>query len=193
MLAERTVKDRLAALKPKDWEARVAKVTANLPPDDAARQKLIEERKAAFNTTMANATNGAAVFTQVCAVCHQVGGQGALVGPQLDGIGNRGLERLLEDILDPNCNVDHAFRSQIVVLQDGDVVSGLVRREEGAVLVMVDSTGKEVQITKANIATRRESESSLMPDNFGEAMTPEQLRDLLGFLLSQAIANAAGK
>jgi putative heme-binding domain-containing protein len=192
VLAERVVKDRLAATKPANWEARVAKLIANLPPADEARQKLIDERKAAFDRAKADKANGVAVFTQACAVCHQLGGQGALVGPQLDGIGNRGLERLLEDILDPNRNVDHAFRSQIVVLKDGDVVSGLVRREEGAVLVMADATGKELQIEKTKIASRRESESSLMPENFHEALTAEQLRDLVGYLLGSS-ANSVSR
>ena len=33
------------------------------------------------------------------------------IAPHLDGIGNRGLERLLEDVLDPNRNVDQLFRA----------------------------------------------------------------------------------
>ena len=37
-------------------------------------------------------------------------GKGAKVGPQLDGIGTRGLDRLMEDILDPNRNVDQTLR-----------------------------------------------------------------------------------
>jgi len=188
LLAMAGLRNRIQAANPRDWQARLARLTKDLPTDAAAKQKLIEERKAAFDSGQADKAVGATVFTQACAVCHQIGGQGALVGPQLDGIGNRGLERLLEDILDPNRNVDHAFRSQILVLKDGDVLSGLVRREEGAVLVLAEATGKEVQLEKAKIASRRDSESSLMPENFHEVLSAEQLRDLLAYLLDRSAA-----
>ena len=57
------------------------------------------------------------------------------IGPQLDGIGIRGLDRLLEDTLDPNRNVDQAFRATTLVLKNGQILSGLVLREEGAIVV----------------------------------------------------------
>ena len=59
---------------------------------------------------------GPKVFEKHCAVCHQLGGKGARVGPQLDGIGSRGLDRLMEDVLDPNRNVDQTFRVTNLVL-----------------------------------------------------------------------------
>jgi putative heme-binding domain-containing protein len=108
-----------------------------------------------------------------------------VVGPQLNGIGARGLERILEDILDPNRNVDVAFRSQILVLKDGDVLSGLFRREEGEVVILADSTGKEVTVQKRDIESRRESQTSLMPGNFGDIIPERDFQNLLAFLLSR--------
>jgi putative heme-binding domain-containing protein len=124
------------------------------------------------------------VFTKTCAVCHQIDGKGAVIGPQLDGAGNRGLERLVEDILDPNRNVDPAFRYSIVTLKNDTTITGLQRREEGETLVFADATGKEVTVAKKEIADRKESELSLMPANFGEALTDEQFYDLMAFLLA---------
>lgn len=106
------------------------------------------------------------------------------IGPQLDGIGQRGLDRLCEDILDPNRNVDRAFRSTLLVMKDGEVSSGLFRREEGELVVLAESTGKEITLPKKDIAERRESETSLMPENFGDLMTAEEFADLMTFLLS---------
>src|SRR6185436_5785269 len=133
----------------------------------------------------ASVSMGAKVFTQNSAICHQLDGQGALVGPQLDGIGNRGAERIIEDILDPNRNVDHAFRYSTITLKDDRVITGLQRREEGEILVFADATGKEISVPRKDIIDRRESDSSLMPDNFSEIISPEDFNHLLAYLLSK--------
>ena len=92
---------------------------------------------------------------------------------------------MCEDILDPNRNVDRAFRSSLLTLKDGDVVSGLFRREEGELLVLADGTGKEITVPKAQVTERRESEVSLMPENFGEILTSADFNDLMAFLMSK--------
>ena len=107
------------------------------------------------------------------------------MGPQLDGVGNRGLERLCEDVLDPNRSVDHAFRTTLLILADGDVVSGLFRREEGETLVLAEATGKEVSIAKKKVQERKQSESSLMPDNFGDLLSQDDFNHLMAFLLTK--------
>jgi putative heme-binding domain-containing protein len=80
--------------------------------------------------------------------------------------------------------VDPAFHTTLVSMRDGDVVSGLLRREEGEALVLADSAGKEISIPKKDIAERRTSGSSLMPDNFGEVIALEDFNHLLAFLLA---------
>jgi hypothetical protein len=64
-------------------------------------------------------------------------------------------------------------------------LSGLFRREEGDVLVFADATGKEFTATKSQIQERRESETSLMPEVFGDVLPAADFVDLLAFLLSQ--------
>jgi putative heme-binding domain-containing protein len=119
--------------------------------------------------------------------------QGGAVGPHLDGVGNRGLERLIEDVLDPSRNVDPSFRYSTVTLKNGEVFSGLPRREEGAMVVFVDSTGKEVSVPKADIESRIESTSSLMPDNFSEVIPVGDFNNLMAFLLSKGSAGSVKK
>ncbi len=179
------VSNRLKTSRPADWENRVKKLTAKLAPADEARDKLIADRRAAYALAPGQATAGQAIFTKACAVCHRIGTEGALIGPQLDGIGQRGLERLCEDILDPNRNVDGSFRTTLLVLKDGEVTSGLFRREEGALVVLAESTGKEISVPKSSIAERRESDVSLMPENFGEVLSPADFANLMAFLLSK--------
>ncbi|MEO6183053.1 MAG: PVC-type heme-binding CxxCH protein, partial [Verrucomicrobiota bacterium] len=185
LLQENAVRDRLFTLKRTDVKPRLDKLVADLTPLSVEKQKLIDERRVKFSQAENSVELGQKIFTQSCAVCHQLDKQGAVVGPQLDGVGNRGGDRLIEDILDPNRNVDRAFRTTLVVMKDGDVQSGLFRRQEGETLVLADATGKEISIPQQQIKERRESESSLMPDNFSDVITPEDFNNLIAFLLSK--------
>jgi putative heme-binding domain-containing protein len=185
LLQERGVKDKLVAANA-SFATQIDDLTRGLSPANEAVQKLIDERRRSFKPSRSRLTEGAQLFTKNCAVCHQLESQGGLVGPQLDGIGNRGLERLCEDVLDPNRSVDHAFRTTLLVMKDGDVVSGLLRREEGATIVLADSTGKEINIEKKLVANRRQSDTSLMPENFGELLSSQEFNDLMTFLLSKS-------
>jgi putative heme-binding domain-containing protein len=193
LLQEKTVKERFAASKLPRAKERAAELTKSLPPVDAERDKLIEQRRVAFRRASANAASGAKIFEVNCAVCHQVDGKGGLVGPQLDGVASRGPERIIEDILDPNRNVDGSFRYSTITLDDDRVITGLQRREEGEVIVFADATGKEISVPKKQIKERIQSESSLMPDNFGELIQPADFNNLLAFLLTKGVKSASQK
>lgn len=161
------------------------KLSAELPSQQVATDQLIASRKELLGKSPGDAARGAAVFQKQCAACHQLAGQGKVIGPQLDGVGGRGMERLLEDLLDPNRNVDPAFRTIAVQTTAGKVLSGLVRREEGDSLILADSQGKEFTVSKAEIEAQTKTAISLMPSNLGEALPPAEFSDLLAFLLAQ--------
>jgi putative heme-binding domain-containing protein len=186
LLMDSTLRERLKVSSPADLDARINKLTANMPPADKLLQNLIDGRVAYFNAhrSAASAERGAKVFATNCQICHRIANQGAQIGPQLDGIGVRGAPRLAEDILDPSRNVDAAFRYSTFQLDDGNVIAGIPRREEGQTLVIADSTGKEIAIPKTKIRRRVESNLSLMPSNFGEIIKETDFDDLLSYLLN---------
>ncbi len=184
LLQEKAVDLRLAEAKVPDLKERLAGLLNGLPPADQALNARIERRRAAFAGARADASRGAGIFEKNCAACHQIGGKGARVGPQLDGIGLRGIDRLSEDVLDPNRNVDQAFRSTMLALDDGQVVSGLLLKEEGDVLVLADSQGKEVRVPKGRVEDRKTSQLSPMPANFGDQVSDADFADLMAFLLA---------
>lgn len=187
LLQNTAVRSRLLAARIPEAEARIQNVVQELPPSDEAREKMVVARRQLWEAQAATAkiAEGERVFTQQCAACHQLNGKGGLVGPQLTGIGNRGAERLCEDVLDPNRNVDHAFRQTLVTLKSGDTLAGLFRRDEGAQVILANAVGAEVVVRRADIAERRESDLSLMPDNFAEAIPEQDFLHLMAFLLAQ--------
>jgi putative heme-binding domain-containing protein len=185
LLTDKAVLVKLEASKLQGVKERVGKLTAGLPPADATIARLLRQRSTGYQKAKPDVAAGAKLYTQHCANCHQIGGQGAKVGPQLDGIGARGLDRLLEDVLDPNRNVDQAFRATALTLKNGRQLSGLVLREEGQVLVLADAQGKEVRVENNEIDQREIQPLSPMPANWGEVIAEKDLYDLLAYLLAQ--------
>ena len=185
LLQERTIQGRLRASNTRDWQRRVKTLTASLPPENARVNGLIASRQAGFRGARRSPARGAELFKKNCAGCHQLGGQGKKVGPELDGIGNRGVSRLLEDLLDPSRNVDQTFRSSLIKTRDGSVISGLVIREEGEVLVVQETVDKETRVPKSEIDRRVLSTLSPMPSNLADTLSENDFYDLLAHLLAQ--------
>ena len=187
LLQERPVELRLKASGVEGVEARIAGMLAGLPATDGRLLDLLARRKAGFVASAARADLGSAIFGKHCAGCHQMEGKGGRVGPQLDGVGARGADRLMEDILDPNRNIDQAFRSTNLALKSGRVLSGLLLREEGEVLVLADAQGKEVRVDKADVEDRAVAPLSPMPSNFVDEVNEADFGHLIGYLLSRSL------
>jgi len=186
LLAERVVDGRLKAAKvPPDLLERLRKLTADLPPEDDRIRKLLDARRTGFGKAKPNAIKGAEIYVKNCAGCHRIEGKGTKIGPELDGVGMRGLDRILEDVLDPNRNVDHAFRATLVKTTDGRVISGLVLREEGQVLVIQEAADKETRVPLRDVEQRVLSQLSPMPPNVADAVAEADFYNLVAYLLSQ--------
>jgi putative heme-binding domain-containing protein len=162
--------------------------TSPTPPTSEERsrlEKVIKQRVESFERAHPRIENGKAIFKTHCASCHQVAGEGALLGPQLDGIGARGSARLCEDILDPNRNVDAHFFLTTLTLKNGTSTAGFVRGESGEIILLVDAKGREYRIEKSSITASHTLDYSLMPSTFEHLLGEDEFHDLLGWLLSE--------
>jgi putative heme-binding domain-containing protein len=187
LLQDRAIELKLRQAKVVNLDKRLAMLTKGLPAADQRAQELIGKRKAAFATAKTDAMEGRKIFEKHCANCHIIANQGAKIGPQLDGVGIRGLERLLEDILDPSRNVDQAFRSTTLELENGQFITGLLLREEGKVFVMANNEGKEVRVQGSQVVNRTVGQLSPMPANFAEQVSEKDFHNLMAFLLAQKV------
>lgn len=75
-----------------------------------------------------------------------------------------------------------------LALDSGQIVNGLLMSEEGDVLVLADSQGKEVRVPKSGVEERQTSQLSLMPADMAEQVTEPEFYDLLRYLLSKSEA-----
>ncbi|MBU6386822.1 MAG: c-type cytochrome [Planctomycetes bacterium] len=184
-------KDTLRILPASWWEslpAETANRLADLKPEgpsDTARATVVQAKAEAVRKAMVDLDVGKRVFQERCATCHQLSGQGKVIGPQLDGAVVRTIDRLCEDILWPNRNVDEAFRITNVLMEDGETISGLILDRTDNSLEIIDQAGKSQRVPRTQIEQEKISKLSLMPGNFEELISDIELASLIGYMKTQ--------
>jgi len=117
-----------------------------------------------------------------CAACHSLGGKRKL-GPDLAKIGAKyGRQAMLDSILNPSDAIGPEYMMTVVTLKNGDKIQGLIV-EEGSDRVVVQTAVDQTQRLKpADIASRQPIRVSLMPEGLVDALSHQQIADLLEFL-----------
>jgi putative heme-binding domain-containing protein len=151
----------------------------------AARERIAEWKARLTPSELARADLGAgrALFRQTCAGCHVLFGEGARIGPELTGAQRSSLDYLLENLADPSATVGADYRMSVVALADGRVLNGVVLGRTERSLTLQTPTEKLV-IPAEEVEEVRATNLSLMPEGQLEVMRPEQVRDLIGYLMS---------
>jgi len=125
-----------------------------------------------------------------CVQCHTVAGEGAEVGPELtDVAGTQTLEYVFESIMDPSAVIASGGYEPIQIqLADGTVISGVLRSEDDTTLSIVIKDGTVEMVNKADVQRelRYPDLPSLMPGNFGDLLTVQQVADIMAFLQESA-------
>jgi len=135
-----------------------------------------------------DAGKGSEVFRRdmvACIKCHQVHGEGIDVGPNLSEIGTKlGKDALYESILDPNAGISFGYEAWQVELKNGDEAFGLIVSETADEIAMKAQTGIVTKYKKAEVAKREKQKLSIMPAGLQQAMTTQELADLVEYLSS---------
>ena len=163
----------------KTFGSRAKKLFAQLAGGD--RMKAFENAKPVLKLN-GTVTTGAKVFTRTCATCHTHGGQGHAVGPDLTGLRNQPAEALLLHIIVPNKEVYGQYAMYEVNTQDDETFVGLLAADTPGQITLKLPLGLTKTIPRKSIKTIRTATKSLMPDQLEQAMTQQELADLLAFL-----------
>ena len=121
-----------------------------------------------------------------CATCHQLRGDGFRVGPELSNLPHRDYASVLKDIADPNAAINPDAVGYIVTRKDGTAVTGTRIAETAAEIQIAQPSGAIAKLKKADIASTEPMKTSLMPAGLDKALTAEELRDLMTYLLLEA-------
>ena len=113
-------------------------------------------------------------------------GRGSAVGPDLTNIHKQtGVDQawLLKHIVNPNAEMAPYYRPQQLLTGDGDVLTGVIVGKEGQKQQYVASDGTTFSVDKDDVEERREMQTSIMPTGLLDAMSVDEIRHLIAYLL----------
>lgn len=179
---------QLFSLNHADLTARLQKAWGELRVTPAEKQQLIATFKKRFtpeSIQQADRSAGRAIFQKTLRNCHRIFGAGGQIGPDITGSQRTNLDYLLQTLIDPSEAVNKDYQMQLLQLIDGRVITELVLSETPAALTIQTVTEKIV-VPTTEIEQRKLSPVSLMPDGLLQNLSPEQVRQLLGYLTGPA-------
>ena len=152
------------------------------PEDKLALIRQLKERLTPDALQAADKGHGRLLFHRACATCHRLYGHGESIGPDLTGAGRSNLDYLLLNMVDPSATVGAEYRLSVIVLKDGRVLNGIVASRNDQTLT-VQTAKERTVIERSEVEEIKTSDKSLMPDGQLQALTADEIRDLVGYLM----------
>jgi putative heme-binding domain-containing protein len=134
--------------------------------------------------------DGKALFTTLgCAQCHKIGTEGAEYGPSLTDVFkryNNNRAEVLHQILEPSLVISNRYKTFEFEMKDGEPILGMILKEDPqTVTLQTGPSDALIQTVKtSDIKSRREQKSSVMPLGLLNALSKDQIFDLLAYLES---------
>lgn len=132
-----------------------------------------------------DAARGVSVFKTNCAICHQVNNEGMDFGPKLSEIGSKlPKEGQYLAILHPDAGISFGYEGWEVKFKDGSTMSGIISSKTETDLQMKFPGGAVAAYKMADVVSMKKMDSSMMPSGLQEAMSTQDLVDLVDYLAS---------
>jgi putative heme-binding domain-containing protein len=153
----------------------------------ARRGKLVADYQASLEKP-GDAERGRAVFAKHCAACHQLGGVGHEIGPNLASAAGRGAEFILVNVLDPNREVNPQFVSYVAVTKEGRSASGILSAETATSITLLRGEKASDTLLRIDLDELKSTGMSLMPEGLEKEIDQAAMADLLTYLLQSGAA-----
>jgi putative membrane-bound dehydrogenase-like protein len=167
-------------------DSAIASRAKNLLGNDApsGRKEVLEKYQAAL-TLKGESAHGAKVFEMNCAVCHRQGNKGNDVGPNLGTVRAWTPDQIMLNILDPNREVSPNYVNYNIDLKNGESATGIIAEETATSITLKRANNIQETILRQNIEKIASSGMSLMPEGLEVGIPPQDMADLLSFLLQK--------
>jgi putative heme-binding domain-containing protein len=139
-------------------------------------------------TLKGDSSRGLQIFSKTCATCHQLGGVGHAVGPDLASVGDKSPAGLLTAVLDPNRSVEARYINYVAVTKNGLTMTGVLASETGNSITLLAAEGKQQVILRTDLEGLISSNKSAMPEGLEKDLQPQDLADLIAFIRAPSLS-----
>ncbi len=160
-------------------------------PKGPGKRRTKEEALALLDEPLVNRDfeNGKNMFAAtLCSSCHAMRGEGGAIGPDLSQLGTRfSAKDILENTLDPNKEISDQYAATVFEMKDGSSIVGrLINEEAGKYFVSQNPFMPQSlrEISKADVASTKLSEVSLMLPGLLGRLNDEEIRDIIAYLVA---------
>jgi len=161
--------------------------TLDLPPVMSEEEAKAFDEKYQHYLALAKSPGDPAAgkaLSALCTACHQIGDTGGTIGPNLSSVGAMGPEAIIRNILTPNAAIEPGYRIFRVTLKDGSLLDAFFVSEDRNAVVVRQMGAADRRIERKDIASTRFLRQSLMPEGLIDALSDQQRKDLLSYLMS---------
>jgi putative heme-binding domain-containing protein len=138
-------------------------------------------------TLPGDATRGKEIFfgKGECSTCHTISGEGGFLGPDLSAYGSAMSAKAIRDeIVKPERIEAAGYRSAMLTTRDGDRLEGVIRNEDNFSVQLQTKDGSFHFFQKSDLRSVEPLGHSLMPTNYRQRLTPDELNDLVSFVMN---------
>jgi cytochrome c oxidase cbb3-type subunit III len=122
-----------------------------------------------------------------CAGCHMAGTAGGFMGSDLTEYARtHPIGEIRDAITNPNQDLDPHKRVAVVILRDGEKLTGIARNEDNFSLQLQTSDGTFHLFLKSDLQKFEYQPESFMPSDYGSRLSSDELNDLISFLMRTA-------
>jgi putative heme-binding domain-containing protein len=147
------------------------------------RHEVIKEYEQELASLKGDPQRGRLAFERECATCHRLGNKGYDVGPNLETIRHHAPKQVLTNLLDPSREVSPAYVEYVVLTKEGRTATGMMSAETATSVTLRRANDVQETILRDNIEEISGSGKSLMPEGLEKKIAPQEMADLLSYLL----------
>lgn len=120
-----------------------------------------------------------------CSSCHAISGQGGFLGPDLSSYASTASAKAIHDeIVKPQRTPQMGYTPAVLTTTQGERLEGLIRNEDNFSIQLQTNDGSFHFFSKSELSTLDRRETSLMPTNYRESLSPGELDDLVSYLMT---------
>lgn len=138
-------------------------------------------------TAPGDATRGKEIFfgKGECSTCHTISGSGGFLGPDLSDYGSAMSAKAIREEIVRTERIEAAgYRSAVLTTRGGDRLEGVIRNEDNFSVQFQTKDGSFHFLQRSGLRTMEPLGQSLMPTNYLQRLSPDELNDLVSYLMN---------